>query len=46
MTFREWYAMPRYERRHRLLLYLADVQDAIDQRNQSGGGWVEGPEPS
>lgn len=40
MSFSQWHAMPSHERKHRVLLFIAD----IEAKNDANAQWVETPE--
>lgn len=35
MVFAAWYALPPTERKHRLILYLSDVERTVEQNDES-----------
>ena len=43
MVFEQWYALPKVERKHRLLLYLSDVETQIE-RNDEATPWEDDPD--
>jgi hypothetical protein len=43
MVFDQWFAVPDAERKHRLLLYLSDVERSIEDSDRNAP-WVDDPD--